>query len=306
MAQNVQVDASEEIVWIQGPLGRIFGILHRPASQQSRRVCLVMLNSGQISRVGPQRLYVKAARKWANLGYHVLRIDMAGVGDSQAENTVIHFDNHSPEEAAAAVRYARKKLPVDHVVLQGLCAGARAAIKCTSGSDSVDGVLSWSCPVFSAADGMPESPEEAAGRMSTPRARDNVQRIGGVFTSMRFLTLDWWKNRLRFGWSELNELGRALWHFARGNPRVTGQFLQATDQFLSDGRDVLFVYGDHDRISLAEFRERFADVAEGCESPQGVCVIKGGTHTFNSAQSQKTAIDESSAWLAARFPAPQH
>ena len=305
MAQTAQLGSTEEIVWIDGPSGRMFGILHRPLTQQSRRVCVVMLNSGQISRVGPQRLYVKAAREWANLGYHVLRIDMAGVGDSPAENPVIHFDNHSPEEGAAAVRYARKELPVDHVVLQGLCAGARAAVKCANGSDPVDGVLSWSCPVFSAADGMPESPEEAAGRMSTPRARDNVQRIGGAFTSMRFLSLEWWKNRLRFGWSELNELGRALWHFARGNPRVTGQFLEAADQYLNHGRNVLFIYGDHDRISLAEFRERFANVAEGCDAPQAFCVVKGGTHTFNSAHSQKTAIDASSAWLAARFPAPQ-
>jgi pimeloyl-ACP methyl ester carboxylesterase len=293
MDQQAHIGEREEIVWLDGPRGRLFAIVHWPASVAPRQTCVIMLNSGQISRVGPQRLYISAARHWAKLGFVVLRVDLAGVGDSDAENPVIHFDNHSAIEVAAAVKFAREELQVEQVVLQGLCAGARAAFKCATSTSGVDGVLSWSCPVFSAADGMPESPEASKGQMSAPRARDSVGRIGGAFTNKRFLTCAWWRNRLRYGRSELKELARAVSYFLRGKPQSTSRFLESTDAFLRKNRPALFIYGDRDRISLAEFRERFATVPENTDATHGYRVIPGATHTFSSYDSQLEVIEKS-------------
>jgi len=39
----------------------------------------VFLNSGFLHRVGPHRLYVKAARKLAEEGFFVLRFDFSGI-----------------------------------------------------------------------------------------------------------------------------------------------------------------------------------------------------------------------------------
>lgn len=291
--------SGEQIVTIKGPRGRLFGIVHRPPAASRADSCLIMLNSGQISRVGPQRLYVKAARRWAALGITVLRVDLSGIGDSEAENAEIHFDNQSTAEIAAVVRYARQVLGARRVVLQGLCAGARAAFKCAAEDSSIDAVLSWSCPIFNAADGMPVSPEESAGRMSSSRGRESIARIGEAIGSFRILTLRWWRNRLRYGWSELVEMARIFAHFLRRPEPVVGRFLAATDRYLAAGRKTLFVYGSRDRVSLAEFGDRFESLPEGLDYDQGYTVIEGGTHTFSSADAQSEVIARSQAWLKA-------
>ncbi len=63
-----------------------FGILARPAERLRRadRPAIVLLSSGCTHRIGPHRLYVAFARRWAQLGFDVLRLDLPGIGDSPA------------------------------------------------------------------------------------------------------------------------------------------------------------------------------------------------------------------------------
>ena len=42
------------------------------------------MNAGSIHRVGPNRSFVRMARRFADLGYPVLRMDLSGIGDSPA------------------------------------------------------------------------------------------------------------------------------------------------------------------------------------------------------------------------------
>lgn len=149
----------EEAVWIDGPFGKMFGIVHYPAVADVSS-CIIMPNSGQISRVGPQRLYVTAARRWADEGFVCLRLDLAGVGDSQAENEDLHFDGHMPEEVIAAIDFAIKGLRATSVYLVGLCSGARVSIKAAAQCEDVAAVIAWSCPIVSSSAYMPSSPHE--------------------------------------------------------------------------------------------------------------------------------------------------
>ena len=48
---------------------------------------------------------MNAARQWATQGFLCIRVDLAGVGESPAELTERHFDNHRPEEARAVITY---------------------------------------------------------------------------------------------------------------------------------------------------------------------------------------------------------
>jgi hypothetical protein len=263
------------------------------------RACLIMLNAGQVSRVGPQRLYVKMARTMVKRGIAVLRFDFAGVGDSQAENEAIHFDNHATEEVAAAARYVRDVVQVQVVALQGLCAGARAALKYAALDEHIDGVLALSCPIFTASDTSPRSTQPVAAGMSRSRARHRLSRVATAIGGLKFLSWRWWRNRVSHRGPELRELGSAIRQLVLPGGRLeANEFLQGTDSYLRNGRKVLFVYGERDKIPLAEFRERYPGVAEGSNGPQSYQVITHGTHTFASVAAQLAVIDTAVEWVA--------
>ncbi len=54
---------------------------NRP-QQELRRRGVILLNAGADYHMGASRLYVSLARRWARSGYYVLRMDLAGLGDS--------------------------------------------------------------------------------------------------------------------------------------------------------------------------------------------------------------------------------
>jgi pimeloyl-ACP methyl ester carboxylesterase len=291
----------EAVVWIEGPRGTMPGVVHYPATTRPALNCVIMLSGGQINRVGPQRLYVNAARHWADNGLMCLRLDLAGVGEHPAENDARHFDGHLPEEAVAAVDYAIDELGATSVHLQGLCAGARVALKGAAQCDRVNGVLAWSCPVLSTAPGLPTSPYEDAHAISGWAARETVLSIVRAVIRVRLLSPSWWGNRFRRGGTEARQVVRSVIRMSRGTPASHNPFLDAVDDLLRDGRNMLFLFGQRDAMPLGEFRERFASIPEGVELAQGFCVIPEGTHTFSTVQSQRAVIELSTTWLLDRL-----
>lgn len=49
--------------------------------------CAVFLNAGAVRRVGPNRLWVTVARRWAAAGLPSLRVDTAEIGDGSGDRT---------------------------------------------------------------------------------------------------------------------------------------------------------------------------------------------------------------------------
>jgi alpha-beta hydrolase superfamily lysophospholipase len=289
--------SAEKALWIDGPSGRLFAILHSPSSQRQRDACILMLNSGQVSRAGPHRLYVRAARRWAAEGFMVLRADLAGIGDSQAENPVIHFDNHSTAEVDALIDYIQQTFRPRKIFVQGLCAGARVAIKAAASNANVAGVLAWSCPIFSGGARMPRSPD--TDRKEVERTRDQLTRVR-LLLSIReghFLTGAWWAKRFRNFGEDLRRVAWALRPHGRRRKPQRGSFLEAAHAYVDGGRSALFVFGARDRIVLSEFREQFAALRETTDTAAGFVVIPQGTHTLSSVEAQESAIELCASWL---------
>ncbi|HEX4871875.1 MAG TPA: alpha/beta fold hydrolase [Nevskiaceae bacterium] len=65
-----------------GPGGGLIGVLSLPAGEAAGRAPLLIPNTGLEHRVGPNRLHVELARGLAADGVPVLRLDLAGMGDS--------------------------------------------------------------------------------------------------------------------------------------------------------------------------------------------------------------------------------
>jgi hypothetical protein len=114
-----------ERIAVFGERQSLIGIVSEPESAMatSDSAAVILINSGLLHRVGPNRLYVKIARNLASAGFVVMRFDLSGIGDSQR----IH--NLSPEASAIqdtkiAMNFLWKTRSIQFFILIGICSGA--------------------------------------------------------------------------------------------------------------------------------------------------------------------------------------
>lgn len=124
--------------------GRLFGILSTPVTPPATRRGLLLLNAGAIHRIGPSRLYVALARRWAEMGHAVLRLDVSGIGDSapapgRPENVV--YTDDASDDVRAGLAFLRRQAGVTEVHALGLCSGGYNAFKAAVAGVPLDGVL---------------------------------------------------------------------------------------------------------------------------------------------------------------------
>lgn len=106
----------------------LFGILSRPACAPSGEAPppIILLSAGTVHRIGPHRWYVQLARRFAALGFPVLRVDLSGIGDSAApagctEN--LCYPRDMLEDVDEAMRLLTSRTGAGRFVLAGLCSG---------------------------------------------------------------------------------------------------------------------------------------------------------------------------------------
>ncbi len=114
---------------IAQPFGEMFGILAEPQSGSTGDVCAVLLNAGAIRRIGPNRMWVETARRWAALGVPTLRLDLEGIGDADgdtsrfSEMAQLYVPDLVDQVCGALDDLAERGLG-PRFVLAGLCSGA--------------------------------------------------------------------------------------------------------------------------------------------------------------------------------------
>jgi alpha-beta hydrolase superfamily lysophospholipase len=118
----------ESLVHIAQPDGRLLGILCQPQGPP-RDLCALLLNAGPQRRTGPNRMWVEIARRWAARGVPTLRIDLAGIGDSDGDaGRLAQVTWPYVPEYIAQVRAALDALEADGLpgrfIAMGLCSGA--------------------------------------------------------------------------------------------------------------------------------------------------------------------------------------
>jgi dienelactone hydrolase len=125
----------------------LFGVLAEPDSPAGprRRPAVLMLNSGSVHHIGPNRLWVRLARQWAARGITVLRVDLSGIGDSAArpgaEDNVV-YSAHAMEDVSAALDFLHREVQAGERHLVGLCSGAYHALKAAvAGQDVVSSTM---------------------------------------------------------------------------------------------------------------------------------------------------------------------
>lgn len=110
----------------------LFGIVTEPDSRETRRRVVILLNAGATYHIGSSRMYVSLARRWAQRGYYVLRMDLSGLGESRprmgcADNNV--FPPDAVEDMRAAIDFMSRRYGAREVTLSGLCSGAYHSLR---------------------------------------------------------------------------------------------------------------------------------------------------------------------------------
>lgn len=128
---------------ILGQAGSLVGILTTPAraAQPTPLPAVILLNAGIVHRVGPQRLYVKIARRLAAMGFVVLRFDFSGIGDSKPRYDNLPFEKSTISEAQEAMNYLEAEKGIGRFVLSGLCSGADISLKTACSDPRVVGAF---------------------------------------------------------------------------------------------------------------------------------------------------------------------
>jgi pimeloyl-ACP methyl ester carboxylesterase len=106
----------------------MFGILSEPGPNvPSKDLCVLYLNPGGVRHIGPNRMWVESARRWAESGVISLRLDLQGIGESEGEQ-VLDIPNlyhgRLVRQIEAAMDWVRDRLGIKRFAAIGLCSGA--------------------------------------------------------------------------------------------------------------------------------------------------------------------------------------
>ena len=113
-----------------------------PEFERQNRPAIILLNSGLLHRVGPNRVYVKLARKLAEDGFIVLRFDLSGIGDSRVPNDGQTYDESTRviKDIRGVMDYLSETKGIGKFILMGLCSGGSNAFQAACHDERVIGV----------------------------------------------------------------------------------------------------------------------------------------------------------------------
>jgi pimeloyl-ACP methyl ester carboxylesterase len=169
---------------------RLAGILTEPVSARDADLCVVLLNPGAVRHIGPERMWVEAARRWGALGASTLRFDIVGVGDSDgdgshyADRGAFHRTEFVAQVTAAFDELERRGAP-NRFLVGGVCSGAYWGLHAGLKDERVRGMLLLNLLAFD------WTPELGAVRDSR-RARALLHERE-VATVVRIIATDRWR-----------------------------------------------------------------------------------------------------------------
>jgi len=136
-----------------GNSASLVGVLTEAAAGTANdsRPAILFLNSGILHRIGSCRLHVRMARALSAAGFHALRFDYSGIGDSDQRRDSLTFEESAVVETREAMDYLAKTKGVKKFILIGLCSGADMAHETAVVDDRVSGMVlldAWAYKTF--------------------------------------------------------------------------------------------------------------------------------------------------------------
>jgi alpha-beta hydrolase superfamily lysophospholipase len=129
---------NESIFSIPSQSGTSFGVLSEPYAKSES--CVVFLNPGATRHIGPNRMWVEAARRFAAQGLASLRVDFEGIGESDGrQNLDVQALYHDSlcQQVGTTLKALSERTQYRSFILVGLCSGAMWAFHGAANSSQV-------------------------------------------------------------------------------------------------------------------------------------------------------------------------
>lgn len=262
-------------------------MLHRPNSEGANRTGVVFCHGWSGGRLGPHRMFVKAARKLAAMGIYCLRPDFRGRGASEGDVAACGIQTMAVD-TVNCMDYLANDINVSNILLLGICSGAKVAISVAVQERDVSGLVLWSA--------------EALGSLRKSETGRRKATASLAIYARKLLKPATWR-KIVTGRVDTKSVKRAVMSTetrsheeARREDRVLGRFRHFR-------RPVLFIYGgnDPDTALAGKSYETFCD---NNSIPAETHVIPNANHSFYSLEWEAKVLDLTCTWIRDRFPQP--
>lgn len=132
---------TEQERFVRIPAGdvELVAVVTEPTTTPVGAALVLLSGRSGVTSVGRSRLFVGLARQLASMGYHAVRFDYRGVGESTGEELVWELDAPSLDDVAAVVAWLEGEGFAD-IRFIGTCGGARLALHMGALVDAAKGV----------------------------------------------------------------------------------------------------------------------------------------------------------------------
>ena len=268
----------------------LFGIVSEPPPGEISRRAVILVNAGADYHIGATGMYVGFARRWARRGCVVLRMDLAGLGDSATRpgrpgNEV--FPPAAVDDIRTAVEWVRTRYGVSDVTLGGVCSGAYHVLRAAVAAVPANRILMINPEVFFWNESMSIHDVQLVELVGKKAHRgkkfstETLKRLLSGDINVRYILKTYWGRLSLALESNLRNLARFL-HIRL--PNDLGSELQEVD---ARGVRMVFVFGRTERgIALLKMQAGISlgRLGEHCR----MHIIDGADHVFSKFDSRTT------------------
>jgi len=310
----------DQVVRVRNAQGlNLHGVLHLPekAHRSGKKIAVHLLNPGLKSRIAPNRMNVKIARRLVENGFSVLRLDPAGIGDSQGSLPEIPVTDlwgeiqvgRFVEDAQAGNEFLERTVQPDLLVLAGSCGGAITALLVGAGDKRINHFILIDVPVCLSSTKM-----MAQDYMSIIDADERYRSVLSLYYMKSVFSPRSLKRFLTFK-SDYRAIAKVVslkWKALFGQredrgageepdiPNMNPHFLQAVNGVMARRAKLLFLCAEKDtdtQLFEKGYRRKFLKPGNPYEDLYEIIEIKDANHIYTSHQSQQSLLSAIEAWM---------
>jgi pimeloyl-ACP methyl ester carboxylesterase len=282
----------------------LFGVVTEPVGEPRGIGVILLYGGGYTMSSYYNQYWTRMARRVSALGFHALRFDHHGNGDSTGR--VDAFDHRAPfaDDVVSAMSFMETQ-GVSRFLLVGDCLGGRGTLVAASRVEAADGVFMISAMVR---DGRMEKAEDWAQKYGIGHY---VRRALRWKTIRKLASRDLRRAYLKVGSTKLKQVAakpaRALGRrqpteVTQDNGGASNRFLEPLEGILKRGAHVHFVYGDEDEERTGEFETargaRLGQILKDAGSLVEITTVAGTIADIQDPPAQDAIIDEVADWVS--------
>jgi pimeloyl-ACP methyl ester carboxylesterase len=299
VSASLSVTASDERpVFLPRGEGELFGVLTIPPTDPLGIAVIVLSGAGPDGATHRTGLWVRLCRELAGFGFHALRFDWHGIGDSTGPTDRFRLDRPFVDDLMAARDWLASSQGIDRIAVVGSCFGARTALAAAPSMDGLEALLLFAVPIRDSR--FSESALAGLAEHWSLRRALHVARhprmLTGLLDARRRRTI-----RRYMGQALRTRLSFAGGKDAEDLSWVSPHLLRHLESTVDAGIPTTLAYGVGDKY--------YRDLQKAMQGPLGRAIERGAIevktisphaiHSWDRVEGQKAAEDALREWARA-------